>query len=72
MLVHLVDMFKEIPNQGSIEKEKRVFLNRLFDDIINKIGRENIEVDDHKYWRKINKGKKPLDLPLPYLLELCL
>jgi hypothetical protein len=71
-LVHLVDMFKEIPNQGSIEKEKRVFLNRLFDDIINKIGRENIEVDDHKYWIKTNKGKQPLDLPLPYLLELCL
>lgn len=70
-LVHLVDLFKNIPNQNSIEDEKRRFLNRVFHDIINKIGRNNIFFSR---WvsEKTNKGWQPLNLPLPYLLELYL
>lgn len=68
-LIHLVDLFKEIPNQNFIEKEKRLFLNRVFHDIINKIGRNNIENTDHEYWIKTNiKRQEPLNLPIPYLL----
>lgn len=35
-LVHLVDLFKEIPNRNPYETEKRVYLDRIFHDIINK------------------------------------
>jgi hypothetical protein len=28
-LIHLVDLFKEIPNQNFIEKEKRLFLKSI-------------------------------------------
>jgi len=59
--LHLVDLFKQIPNKNSIEVQKREFLDRVFHDIINKIGKKNIDINEYSI--KTNKGKQPLNLP---------
>jgi len=69
-LMHLKEMFSEIPEQTFIEIEKRKTLNKIVIDMVKRIGPENIVIKDHEFLtRSSNRELKPLDFPFPPLLS---
>jgi DNA-binding Lrp family transcriptional regulator len=70
-LMHLKEVFSEMPEQNYIEIEKRSVLIKLLRKLISKIGAENIVIRNSEYWikDKDNERIKSLDLPFPYLLN---